>query len=76
VASCEDDFVRLWPGAGPDFSGGQPTAPGQRTSIYVLDFDGDPMIVLAAAHADALRGDIGEMERIVSSIRFSEPSAP
>ena len=67
---CDGQMLRLWPGTGGDLSAGQLTYPGQRMSIYVLDLNGDPVVLLGARMADAPLADVAELDAILSSIRF------
>ena len=76
VATCDSDFVRLWPGPGPDMSSGQPMLPGQTMSIYVVDIDGEVAVMIAGSLATASAADVEEMEEVVASIRFEAEAAP
>ncbi|MBA2264162.1 MAG: hypothetical protein H0W10_05840, partial [Chloroflexi bacterium] len=73
IATC-GGIIRLWPGAGPDLSSGQLAFVGQRMDVYVVDLDGEAVVVIAAHPDDALVADIAEMESILESIDFAEPA--
>jgi hypothetical protein len=72
IAACDDRLLRLWPDPGPDLSGGLPTFVGQRTEIYVVDIDGDAVVIIAASMSDATSTDITELENVIASVRFAE----
>jgi hypothetical protein len=76
VAACDSDFVRLWPGPGPDMSRGQPMVPGQTMSIHIVDVDGEVAVVIAASLASASATDVAEMEAVLASIQFAEQEGP
>ena len=69
---CDGGIHRLWPGAGPNMDSGQPMVDGQRMAIYVLDFDGTPVVIVAASSADATPEDLDELQGVVDSLRFDE----
>jgi len=75
IATC-GGIIRLWPGAGPDLSSGQLAVVGQRMDVYVVDLDGEAVVVIAAHLDDAPVADIAEMESILESIDFAELAAP
>ena len=72
IATCSASFLRLWPDPGPNTSGGLPIFAGQTVTVYVIDIDGDALVVAAASLADASEADIAELERIVDSIRIEQ----
>jgi hypothetical protein len=76
TAACDGDSLRLWPGPGPDLSSGQLALPGMTASIFVLDLNGDPMIVVAGSQSDSAAADIAELETVVDSIEFEGAAAP
>ena len=45
-------------------------------SIFVLDLNGDPMIVVAGSQSDSAAADIAELETVVDSIEFEGAAAP
>jgi len=70
VTTCDNEFVRLWPDAGPNENFGLPIYPGQSTTVYVLDFDGSAMVVVAIRNEDSPATDAAELEAIVESLVF------
>ena len=76
LAACDDRALRLWPGAEADVSSGQPANVGQRFLIYVVDVDGDAVVMVAASRSDASPSDITEMEAALASIQFTGSDAP
>jgi hypothetical protein len=70
VSACDSEFVRLWPDAGPNENYGLPIFPGQTTTVYVVDLDGEPMLVIAIRTEDSSAADVAELEHVVESIRF------
>ena len=38
--------------------------------VYVVDLDGEPMLVIAIKTDDSSTADVAELEQVVASIRF------
>lgn len=70
VSGCDSAFVRLWPDFGPDEAYGLPIFAGQTTTVYFVDLDGEPMLVIAIRTDDSSAADVAELEQVVASIRF------
>ena len=71
AATCDNDFAHLWPDAGPNPDGGLPLNPGQTMTIYVIDINGEPMVVAAASSSEASADDLAELEAVVDSVEFT-----
>ena len=67
---CDDDIIRLWPGPGPDEDAGLPIAPGQTTTVYIVDVDGSMRVVGAIRRENSSAADVAELKAVVDSIRF------
>lgn len=71
VSACDSEFTRLWPDAGPDENYGLPIFVGQTTTVYVVDLDGEPPMLVIAMHTeDSSAADVAELDQVVDSIRF------
>lgn len=70
ASACDSEFVRLWPDVGPNENYGLPIFAGQTTTVYVVDLDGEPMLVIAIKTDDSSTADVAELEQVVASIRF------
>jgi len=70
TSDCYSDIIRLWPGAGPNEDIGMPIAPGQTTTVYVVDVDGKGRVVAAIRRPNSSPGDVAELEAVVDSLQF------
>jgi hypothetical protein len=70
LSGCDGQFARLWPDAGPNEEYGLPIYPGQTTTVYVVDLDGTPAMIVAIPKETSTAADIAELEQVVESIRF------
>jgi hypothetical protein len=76
VSSCDgvegivEGIIRLWPDAGPDEDYGLPIAPGQTTTVYVLDDDSPLRVVAAERSEGSSAADVAELEAVVDSLEF------
>jgi hypothetical protein len=70
LAGCDEQFARLWPDAGPKEEYGLPIFPGQTTTVYVVDLDGIPSLIVAISKATSTAADVAELEQVIESIRF------
>ena len=73
LTACDQEFMRLWPDAGPNENYGLPIAVGQTATVYVVDIDGQAQLVIAGRWEGSTAGDVAEQEDVVSSIRFERP---
>jgi hypothetical protein len=73
VSACDSAFIRLWPDAGPNEDFGLPIVPGQTTTVYVVDLDGQAQLIVAARKDDSATGDVAELDQVIQSIRFEAP---
>jgi hypothetical protein len=73
ISACDQEFLRLWPDAGPDENYGLPIAVGQTATVYVIDFESGPMLVIAGSMEASSPRDVAELEAVIRSIRFEEP---
>lgn len=68
VATCDNAFLRSWPSAGPDESGGLGVGPGSTDVVYIVDVDGSRLVVVAGYLAPSSEQDRAELEAMVESI--------
>ena len=73
ISACDSDFLRLWPDAGPNENLGLPIAVGQTASVYVVDLESGPMVLIAGRKEGSSPSDVSELEAVMASIRFEEP---
>jgi len=73
-AACDGAFLRVWPVAGPDETGGLATAEGTTHVVYAVDVDGNRLAVVATRQPDASEEDRAELEEMVASIRIDPPA--
>ena len=75
VTKCDGGFIRFWPAAGPDESGGLCcTAGGSTDVVYVVDVAGNRFAVVARHQASSTAEELAELDAIVASI-IIEPQA-
>lgn len=73
LSACDQGFMRLWPDAGPtgpDERYGWPIAAGQMLTVYVVDLDGAPQLIIASRKPDSSDTDVAELQQVIESIRF------
>jgi hypothetical protein len=70
LSGCDGQFARLWPDAGPKEQYGLPIFPGQTTTVYVVDLDSKPALIVAIANETSTAADVTELEQVIESIRF------
>jgi hypothetical protein len=70
TSDCYSEFIRLWPGPGPDEDLGLPIVPGQTTTVYVVDVDGQSRVVGAIQRSESSAEDVAELDAVVESLRF------
>ena len=69
--SCDDGVVKTWYAGGPSGGhGGYIYGPGQRNTVYVLDTDGETLVLDTMYLPTASAADKAELQAIVDSIRF------
>jgi hypothetical protein len=73
IAGCDQEFMRLWPDAGPNENYGLPIAVGQIVTVYVVDIDGEAQLVIAGHKEASTAADVAELESVVASLHFEEP---
>ncbi len=75
VTKCDGGFIRFWPVAGPDESGGLCcTDVGSTDLVYIVDVAGNRFAVVARHQASSSAEELAELEAIVASIMI-EPLA-
>lgn len=74
VTTCDMDFLRVWPGAGPDETQGLATAPGITDVMYIVDVDGKRLALVATHHEASSEADLAELDQLIASIRIDPPS--
>lgn len=70
LSACDNEFIRLWPDAGPNENYGLPIFLGQTTTVYVLDFDGAALIVATITNDDSPPADLAELQAVLDSLEF------
>lgn len=70
TSDCYSDINRLWPGPGPNEDQGLPIDPGQTTTVYVVDVDGEGRVVGAIQRPESSAADVAELDAVVQSLRF------
>jgi hypothetical protein len=70
VSTCDGEFLRLWPDAGPNEDYGLPIHVGQTTTVYVIDMDGLAMLVVTARKDTSTAGDVAELQALLASVQF------
>ena len=74
MSSCDrasgTGFVRLWPDAGPDERYGWPIAASQTLTVWVVDLDGEPQLMVASRKTDSSDADVAELQQVIDSIQF------
>ena len=71
TATCTNGNLRYWPGAGPDMSSGLCcNPPGNTDVLYVVDVDGNRLVVVARHYPDSSMEDRAELQAIVDSIEI------
>lgn len=65
-ATCEG---RAWPDPGPDLSGGLLIPDGQTQVVYIVDIDGDRMVVVVGHMPNSSDQDLAELQGVLNSIR-------
>jgi hypothetical protein len=75
--SCDEGVYSRWEPAGSTDWGGWVEAGGQRNAVYIIDVDGQRLVIDTMYLPGASAADIAELEQIVASIRFEpRPSTP
>jgi hypothetical protein len=75
VATCDtapngDGIVRLWPDPGPDENGGWLILPGQTDTVFVIEANGEVMVLVTVQHQDSPAADVAALEVILNSVEF------
>ena len=70
VATCDRSIVRLWPDPGPDEGGGWPITPGQTTTVYVIEANGQVMVLMTVQRNDSPATDVAALQQILGSVAF------
>jgi len=70
TSDCYSDFIRLWPGPGPNEDAGLPISPGQTTTVYVVDVEGKGRVVGAIQRPESSAEDVAELDAVVQSLQF------
>lgn len=70
ATTCDEGFMRGWPGAGPNEQFGWATTPGETQDVYVVDTSNGPTIVFIAVKDTATATDRAEVEAILESVNF------
>lgn len=76
VGTCDtylptgDQGVRLWPDPGPDESGGFLIVPGQTDKAFVIEANGQVMVLMTVQRNDSPAADVAELQQILDSVEF------
>lgn len=69
VSMCSNGFLRYWPDAGPNLSGGLCcNPPGNTDVVYVIDVAGNRLVVVARHYPGSSAENRAELQAIVDSI--------
>jgi hypothetical protein len=68
VASCDNGELRTWRSGGS--AGGYNYGPGQRDTVYILDVEGERLVIHTTYLPRASEEDLAELAAIVESIRI------
>ena len=75
--SCDEGVYSRWQPAGSTDWGGWVEGAGQHNAVYIIDVDGQRLVIDTMYLPAASAADIAELEQIVASIRFEpKPTAP
>jgi hypothetical protein len=72
ASECTDGVLRSWAEGFDLGDGGHPIFEGQVVSLYVVDVDGVPLVLVAIRQADSSPSDVAELESIVESVRVEQ----
>jgi hypothetical protein len=70
VATCDDGQIRSWPSAAYDESTGWIGLPGQTDVFYVIDVDGERILIGTTRGPEASDQDVVELDGVIDSIRI------
>jgi hypothetical protein len=74
-SSCDEGVYSRWEAASePGDWGGWVEAGGQRNAVYIIDVEGQRLVIDAMSLPVASAADVAELDQIIASIRF-EPRA-
>lgn len=68
VTTCDNEEFRMWRSLGS--AGGYNYGPGQRDTVYIIDVDGERLVIHALYTPLASEADVAELQAIVDSIRI------
>ena len=67
--------LHFWPDPGPDESGGLPGfVPGGTDAVYVVDVNGQRLVLVARNNPTASAQDVAELQALVDSIHIDAPT--
>ena len=72
ITTCDNEEFRMWRGLGS--AGGYNYGPGQHDTIYILDVNGDRLVIQTTSLPRASDQDLAELQGIVDSIRIDPGS--
>jgi hypothetical protein len=76
TSTCTRGFLRFWPNAGPDLSGGLCCdLAGNIDDVYAIDLNGHTLAMIARHYPGSSDADKAELQAIVDSVQFSTPPA-
>ena len=74
VATCDEGQIRSWPSSPTDESTGWIGLPGQTDVVYVIDVDGERILIGTTRGPEASDEDVAQLDAIIASIRISPDS--
>jgi hypothetical protein len=75
AATCDDGGMRSWPSSATDETTGWIPRPGQTDVVYIIDVDGERILIGTTRGPEASDQDVRELEGVIASIRIiSDPS--
>jgi hypothetical protein len=72
--SCDEGVLSRWQPASSTDWGGWVAAGGQRNAVYIMDVDGQRLVIDTMSLPGASTADLAELDQMIASIRF-EPRA-
>ena len=74
VASCDQGQIRSWPSSPTDETTGWIGLPGQTDVVYVMDVDGERILIGTTRGPEASEEDAAQLDAIIASIRITPDS--
>jgi hypothetical protein len=75
VATCDEGQIRSWPSSATDETTGWIGNPGQTDVMYVIDVDGERILIGTTRGPEASDENVAQLDAIIASIRIT-PDSP